>query len=321
METNIAMTDETKEQPHSNVRHIVISGGGPSVFTIFGAMKRLCEHKTVIIGNIESVYACSSGAFLGVCVCALKLGLTFSELESYIVTRCWTTLFANEVLDIRSMFSAKGLFDSTVIKKAIAPLLVTVGLSPNTTLGELYDATNIKLVMFAVDVNSKPLKKVLISHETFSGLQVHEALAMTMALPGVVTPAFVDGMCLVDGGLMANYPYNDCLEATGDDGSGVIGFKIKWDKPRVPIDSSSNIVTFLAHLMKMMAMHIDTSSRDIQDTSNTVECSAPDSGNPSSWIDLFGDSEARLSYVRSGEASADAFIEGKTLQTPPECHT
>lgn len=326
METIIAMTDETIQSTNDNpslpmFKHIVLSGGGPSIFTIFGALKHMFLSGYIQLSKIESIHACSSGAFLGVCLCMLKQGLTIDELESYLVERCWKTLFVSEVLDFKTAFEAKGLFDSSVIKKAISPLLVTVGLSSTATLMDLYDACGINLVMYAVDINSKPLEKVVISKDTFQDTHIFEALAMTMGLPGVVTPTFIDSMCLVDGGLMANYPYLESISDSGDDGNSTIGFKIKWEKPRQPIDSSSNIISFLAHLMKMMAMHIDTSSRDIPETSNTVECCAPDAGNPAAWVDLFGDNELRKTYVKSGEQSAMRFIEEKTPQTQPECHT
>lgn len=352
METKIAMTDANIDAnthdrngisgPHSfskkKYKHVVISGGGPSLFTIFGAIKWLISNNFLSIDDVESIYGCSSGGFLSVCLCLIKLGLTIEELETYIVTRCWKTLFINEVLDFKTAFDSKGLFDDGVIKKAISPLLTAVGLSTDITLNTLYESCGIKLVMFSVDVNSRPLQKVRISYETFSDLPVYKALTMTMGLPGVVSPTFVDGMCLVDGGLMANYPFMDCLQDITGEGietedshlatDTVIGFKIKWEKRREPIDSSSNIITFLAHLMKMMAVHIDTSSRDIEDSviakENTIECGAPDAGNPTVWVDLFGNKELRENYVLSGIESAKRFIacqKEMIQQIQPECYT
>jgi predicted acylesterase/phospholipase RssA len=324
METNIA---NMNGKPEDNVRqstvprHIVVSGGGPSLFTIFGAVKCLVDKELIDPGVIKSIHACSSGAFIGIFLCVAKLGMSFEELELYIISRCWKTLFANEVLDFRTMFNAKGLFDSTILKKAISPLLLTVGLTPTTTLANLFDVTRIELVLYAVDINSKPLKKVKLSHKTYPDMKVYEALTITMGLPGVMTPTFIDEMCLVDGGLLANYPYVDCTEDRSDDEEGIIGFKIKWEKPKPPIDSSSNMFTFLAHLTKRMANHIDTSSRDLPDDHNTVECSASDSGNPSQWLDLFGDSEIRANYIEAGVQSAIDFIAKKTQQTRPESHT
>lgn len=324
METNIANMNGKPEDnvDHTTVpRHIVVSGGGPSLFTIFGALKCLVDKGLIDPGLVKSIHACSSGAFIGICLCVAKLGMSFEELEAYFTTRCWKTLFANEVLDFRTMIDAKGLFNSSIAKKAISPLLQAVGLEPTTTLAKLFEVTRIELVFYAVDINPNPLEKVKLSYKTFPDMKVYDAVATTMGLPGVVTPTFIDDMCLVDGGLMVNYPYNDCLEEMGDDKEGIIGFKIKWEKPKVPIDSSTNLFTFLAHLTKRMANHIDTSSRDLPDNHNTVECSASDSGNPSQWLDLFGDSEIRTTYIQYGVQSAHEFIAKKTQQTQQESHT
>jgi len=324
METNIAIMNGEPEDKvtHPNVpRHIVISGGGPSLFTIFGAAKYLVDKELVDPGCVKSIHACSSGAFIGMCICFAKLGMSFEELEAYFTTRCWKTLFASEVLDFRTMFDAKGLFGNSIIKKALSPLLLAVGLTPTITFAELFDATRIELVLYAVDINSKPLKKVKLSRRTFPDMKVYEAVATTMGFPGMVAPTFIDEMCLVDGGLLANYPYVDCVEDSGDNKEGIIGFKIKWDKPKPPIDSSSNMFTFLAHLTKMMAEHIDTSSRVLPDGHNTVECNAPAFGDPSKWMDILGDSEIRAIYIESGIQSAMEFIAKKIQQTQPESHT
>lgn len=309
-------------------KHLVISGGGPSLFTILGALKHMYEISYWCIQDILSIYSCSSGAFLGVCICLLKLGVTMDEIETYLVKRCWKTLFTNEVLDFKTAFDTKGLFDENVIKKAITPLFLAAGLSANTTLNDLYNACGIEIVMFAVNINSKPLEKICLSYKSYSELSVYRALTMTMGLPGVVTPTFMDEMCLVDGGLLVNYPYYECvsnLEGDDDDGEKkVLGFKIKWEKKRSPIDSSSNIITFFAYLMKMMAIHIDTSSNTNPEHTNTVECSAPNAGNPSNWIDLFSNSELRNDYVNAGVESAKRYITARTMttqQTQPECHT
>lgn len=313
------------DNENNSVKNLVISGGGPSIFSIFGAVKYLHETtKTWNIHDLQSIYACSSGALLGVCICLMKIGLTLEEIESYLITRCWRTLLTNEVLDIRTAFETKGLFDVQIIKKVIGPLLQTVGLSNEITLQQLFDSTKIKLVSFAVNINVKPLEKVHVSHLTFPELPVYKALSITMGLPGIIAPTFIGEMCLIDGGLMANYPYIECHEES--DGGNILGFKIKWENRQLPIDSKSNIVAFLAHLMKMMALHIDTHTNIIPEYSNlnTVHCVTPYAGNPTDWLDLFGDKEMRKQYVDAGIESAKVFIASqkeKNQQTQPESHT
>lgn len=291
------------------VKHLVFSGGGPSVFSIFGCLKYLFNADLWAINDIETIYGCSSGALLGVCVCLIKLGLTFDELETYLVKRSWKTLFTQDILDLKAAFESKGLFDNTIIKKAISPLLQTVGLNSETTLKELFTQSNIKLVAYTVNINVKPLEKIALSHISYPDLPVYKALTMSMALPGLVTPIFMDEMCLIDGGLMCNYPYFECQEDTQATDEEILGFKIKWENRKLPIDSTSNLITYMAHLMRMMALHIDTISNVIPPSSNTIDCLTPNMGGPTEWLDTFSDPEIRLSYMDAGIDCGKDYLE------------
>lgn len=291
------------------VKHLVFSGGGPSVFSIFGCLKYLFNADLWAINDIETIYGCSSGAWLGLCICLIKLGLTFDELETYLVKRSWKTLFTQDILDLKTAFESKGLFDNTIIKKTISPLLQTVGLNSETTLKELFTQSNIKLVAYTVNINVKPLEKIALSYINYPDLPVYKALTMSMALPGLVTPIFMDEMCLIDGGLMCNYPYFECQEDTQATDEEILGFKIKWENRKLLIDSTTNLITYMAHLMRMMALHIDTISNVIPPSSNTIECLTPNMGGPAEWLDTFADPEIRLSYMDAGIDCGKDYLE------------
>ena len=83
METNIANMNGKSEDNVDQItipRHIVVSGGGPSLFTIFGAVKCLVDKELIDPGLVRSIHACSSGAFIGLFLCVAKLGMSFEEL-------------------------------------------------------------------------------------------------------------------------------------------------------------------------------------------------------------------------------------------------
>ena len=46
------------------IKHIVINGGGPNMWYMYGALKHLHEKSIWNLENIESVYATSAGALL-----------------------------------------------------------------------------------------------------------------------------------------------------------------------------------------------------------------------------------------------------------------
>jgi len=306
------------------VKHLVLSGGGPSLFGIFGALFELHKKEIWNINNIESIYGCSSGALLAILLCLIRNGLTFEELEEYLVNRSWDVLVTSKVLDVQTAFTSKGLFDKSLLLKAVGPLFSTVGLKPTITLKDLCQTCGILVYMYTVDVNTKPLTKVELSIDNYGDLPVYELLTMSMGLPGLITPCFLDNKCLIDGGLMVNFPIKECITRENPIKGEVIGFKIKWTHRDLTLKEDTNFLSFMAHLMKMMAFHIDHIESEIEHEHEIVYCSIPDVGGPSGWINVFINSNSRDDFVKHGIESAKTFIAGHQVmnsQTQPECHT
>jgi predicted acylesterase/phospholipase RssA len=51
------------------IKHLVICGGGPSIFQSLGAIQRLEQQKFIEMPNIQTIYGTSAGAILGVLLC------------------------------------------------------------------------------------------------------------------------------------------------------------------------------------------------------------------------------------------------------------
>ena len=51
------------------IKHLVISGGGPIMIQILGAIQHLEKNEKVDMKNIESIYGTSAGAIVGVLIC------------------------------------------------------------------------------------------------------------------------------------------------------------------------------------------------------------------------------------------------------------
>lgn len=305
------------------VKHLVISGGGPSIFSIFGTIKYLHENNTWNINDIESIYCCSSGAFLGICLCLVKLGLTFDELENYLINRSWNKLFVEEVLDFKTAFNNKGLFNHNSLKKAITPLFTATELSHDITLKELFDLTKIRINAFSVNINEVPFETVSISYLTFPDIPIYKILIMTMCVPVILTPTFINDMCLIDGGLLVNYPYMECYEDMKPEcDNEVLGFKIKWQERNLRIPETSNLVSFMGLFLKNMSIHIGDIANRIPSNNNTIECKTPYIGqSPIDWVDIVSNGETRKLYFEAGIESGKEFIEfqqEKNSQTQQE---
>ena len=68
------------------IKHIVISGGGINLFTIYGCLKYLNKKKLWHIKNIKSLYGSSCGSLLSLLIC---LDITWNELDLYLIKRPW----------------------------------------------------------------------------------------------------------------------------------------------------------------------------------------------------------------------------------------
>lgn len=294
-------------------KHLIFCGGGPSFFSLLGCIKHLYDNKLFHIDNIETIYGTSSGAILSLFVSLIKLGLSFDEIVTYMVSRSWNILVSENILDFKAAFDNRGLFNENIVHKSISPLLQTVGLNNDITMKELFDKTNIKLVMYSVNINTQPFEKIVISHETFPDLPVFKGLYMSMTIPGLFTPLFIDDKCFVDGGFLCNYPYNDCQTDNQASDDEIIGLKVDWGDYTLKIDETQNLISYMSTFFRMMSLHIYDTANTLSPTSNTVECLSPDTGGPAKWVDIFVNPEVCKEFVECGVKSAISYMHKKQI--------
>lgn len=302
-------TNSNTKDMDIDIEHLVISGGGPSLFSLFGALKRTAEKGVWDPAKIKSVYGCSSGSWLGVTIALLKHGLSFDELESYITKRPWETVFATQTLDMKTAFLKCGIFDENSMKETILPLLKACDLAPDVTLREFCETCDVNFVCLASDINQRPIERIVMTKDNFGDLPLYSVMSRSMALPGLIVPFFQDDRCLIDGGLLTNYPFEVCQTNENADVKSILGFKIKWTQREMKAQPDINFIEYLLHLVKMMALHIEHTECQSFDEGQTVDCEAPDLGGPSGWIDGLTSKDVRDSFVLSGIASADKFLE------------
>ena len=72
------------------IKHLVISGGGPNILTLYGALKNLNQNDYWTIENIKSIYGTSAGSLIGLFII---LNLEWEELDNYLIKRPWNTVF------------------------------------------------------------------------------------------------------------------------------------------------------------------------------------------------------------------------------------
>jgi len=236
------------------IKHLVISGGGPILVQVLGALQHLEKQQFIDLTNIESIYGTSAGAIVGVLIC---LKFDWETINDYIIKRPWQDVFSIKVENIFDAYTKKGIFDHKTIEKCFRPLLDAKDLSMEITLEEFFCYSNIELHLFSFEINEYKVQD--ISHISHPQLPLITAIQMTCAIPVLLTPVCIDNKCYVDGGMSSNYPLIHCIES-GKNTDEILGFKNKYDDDKNYIHSESTLLEFILNFLFKAIFSVNTDS-------------------------------------------------------------
>jgi predicted acylesterase/phospholipase RssA len=238
------------------IKHLVISGGGPTMIQTLGSIQHLEENKFIDINNIETIYGTSAGAIIGVLIC---LKYDWTTLYDYIIKRPWQEVFPINIQNIFDSYTKKGIFDDKTVIKCFKPLLDAKDISMNISLKEFYEYSKIELHMFSFEVNTFQIEDV--SYLTHPEVSLITAIQMSCAVPVLMTPICVDDKCYIDGGITCNYPLKYCIDS-GKNIEEILGFKNKYeDYNKNRINSSSSLLDFIMNFLFKIILSISSSSK------------------------------------------------------------
>jgi predicted acylesterase/phospholipase RssA len=239
------------------IKHLVLSGGGPIMIQLLGAIQHLDDNKFIDLKNIESIYGTSAGAIVGVLIC-LKHTYDWETINDYIIKRPWRDVFKIKVEKILETYSKKGIFDLKTIEKCFKPLFDAKDISMEITLEDFYKYSNIELHFFTFEVNEFKVED--ISYLTHPKLNLLTAIQMTCCLPILLTPVTIDDKFFIDGGIVCNYPLKYCIDA-GKNPDEILGFKNKYDnESKSHINSESTLLDFLMCFLFKVIYSLNTDS-------------------------------------------------------------
>lgn len=222
MATESSSPSETNVNANPTIKHLIFSGGGPSIFRTFGSFYHLEDAGFVSMKNIQTIFGTSAGAIFGAILC---LGFDKETITNYLINRPWHEAFPVKVSQIMDIYSKKGLYDHKAAETIFKPLLCAKDLPLTITMKELYEYSNIELHMYSLELNSFKIED--ISYKTHPDLPLLHAVIMSSTVPTIFIPFCVDGKCYIDGGVLANYPLSYCLEQ-GHKKEEILGFKFDF---------------------------------------------------------------------------------------------
>ena len=199
---------EESENTDKIIKNIVISGGGHSIITFYGILKRANKMNFYKYENIESIYGTSAGALVG---CILSLNIDWEVLDKYIIERPWEKVFYLNIQQVFSMFDNMGIFSKKHIVEVLKPLLMSKDLSVDITLEELYQQTKIDFHAYGSELNSSTMTD--FSHTSHPHWKVVDAVYISCAIPFIFRPFFHEDCCYIDGCITNDFPVKECLES------------------------------------------------------------------------------------------------------------
>jgi NTE family protein len=241
------------------IKHLVLSGGGPSMIQTLGAIQHLEKKNIIQRENIKSIYGTSAGAIVGVLYC---LQFEWEIINDYILKRPWKEVFSINIQHILDAYTKKGLFDIKVIEKCFNPLLNAKDIKLDIDLKEFYEFSKIELHFFSFEINRFEL--VDISYKTHPNLSLLTAIQMTCALPVLLTPVLINEECFIDGGVVCNYPLKYCLESYPKE-EEILGLKNHFNPEERNINTKitmeSNLLDFIMNFLFKIVINLGSNNK------------------------------------------------------------
>jgi len=291
------------------IKHLVISGGGPIMVQVLGAIQHLEQNNFISMKDIETIYGTSAGAIVGILIC---LKFEWETINDYIIKRPWQDVFPVKVQNIFDAYTKKGVFDIKTIEKCFKPLLDAKDIPMDINLEDFYTFSNIELHFFSFEINEFKIQD--ISYLTHPKLSLMTAVQMTCGLPLLVTPVCIDDKCYIDGGLSCNYPLNFCIES-GKLPDEILGFKNKYNNDKNNknnINVETNLLDFLLGFLFKIILSVNTDHNQPQ-LKNEIICDAKYL-NIEVLRSALSNIEIRRELFKNGTETAANFLSSLALQ-------
>jgi predicted acylesterase/phospholipase RssA len=244
------------------IKHLVIPGGGPTGIKAIGALQYLEQHGYWNINDIETIYATSAGAIITVLLC---LKFDWETINDYIVKRPWNDAFQVSVNQIFEAYSKKGIFDKNVAEIFYKPFFKAKDIPMEITMKEFYELSKIEIHLFSLDINTFNLED--ISYITHPDLQLLTAVQMSSAIPVLISPVCINNRCYVDGGVICNYPVNQCI-LRAENIDEIFGLRNKYSKKDENIVKNEStileyVMNFISRLINNVASKFEEKEKEI----------------------------------------------------------
>ena len=253
------------------IKHLVLAGGGPSLFQTLGAVEHLQKENYIQRENIETIYGTSAGSIVGT-----LFSLKYDDLDminDYVIKRPWKDVFSVKIQNILDAYTKKGIFDRPFFEKSFKPLLEAKDLSLHITLKEFYEYSDIEQHFFTFELNDFQL--VDICYKTHPTVKLVDALQMSCAIPVLISPVCLDEKCYIDGGVSCNYPLKQCMEQQKNT-SEILGFRNVFEEnyEKTMVNEQSTLLDFIMNFLFKVIFSLSV-HHDLNFSNGNESCEKP----------------------------------------------
>jgi predicted acylesterase/phospholipase RssA len=277
---------------------------------MLGIITVLLNKNIINTNELKNVYGTSGGSIIGALLC---LDVDFETINNYFINRPWGDLIDLSLDNIYNIYKSKGIIESSFLNICFKPLLSSKNLSPLITLKELFDYSHITLYIYTFELNN--FETIEMSHKTHPNLMLYEAIYMSCSIPCVFEPLYKqidntcnsdDKLCYIDGGIMNNYPLNECLNHNNDP-LETLGIRIKTNNNTI-ITNETNIIEYATCLIMKLVKHVNT-NRLVNREKIKHEIIFNYDINHDSFIKVFSNVELRNELFSEGEKCSLEYID------------
>ena len=286
-------------------KHLVLSGGGPTLIQTLGCIYHLNEIKYMDFDKVETIHATSAGAFISIILC---LRFDWETINSYIINRPWKEVFDINLYNIYDSYNKKGIFDNKTFEKCLKPLFDAKNVDMNITVKEFYDLTEIEIHFFTFEINGFEI--IDISYKSFPSYRLLDVLQMTCALPVIISPVCIDDKCFIDGGIYCNYPLYLLLENSIDvDPDEILGFKNVYDNYDNTILKDTSLIDYILNFVYKLIYKLNPNEKNVS-INNEVVCNC-DVMNIMTLKDAISSQTERMRLFNNGIEFAKSYLDNK----------
>ena len=332
--------------PDPTIKHLVISSGGPAGHMMYSILRTLNLKGVWELNDIKSIYGSSVGSFIAIIIAlryewevmddylikrpwekiffssasvtsssssasAAAAGTSDSTEHSSSSSSSSSSLSSSALSDAKNkldsvikLYNNHGLYGLKEFTETLRPALQGKDIPVNITFQDFYERTGVELHFMVTEMNK--FQVIDFSYKTHPTHSLVEACYMSCCYPFGFTPIYRDGCCYIDGGIINDYPVNECIRDQKCGVAEILGVKMLWERKPANLTEKSSVIQFISTFFNQIKGNL-FENRPTKPIPNEVVCVSKVFASQD-WMNWVKDENYRRELVLRGETFANVFM-------------